>query len=203
MNRLTTAISDFILTVSTLKCMSRQWDWEITERELQTAPVNPPATGIVRVKIKIGMNSWGNESLNLWASMSAWNHLFTNIWSTLVFSLIKSVYYSYAIGPTLLTTRDALCSSGYPSPLPICQGVQIGQDTISWRSTGNMKVELASLCPVLTQNMAFPSCGKRGFSPKYLTDIFTPCSMTAVERSVLGEAHQLLTLSLIMVSTEQ
>lgn len=113
MNGLTTAISDFILTVSTLKCMSRQWDQEVTERELQTAPVNPPATGIVQVKIKIGMNSWGNESLSLWALVSALNHLFTNIWSTLVFSLIKSVYNRYAVGPGVLTTLDELCSSGH------------------------------------------------------------------------------------------
>lgn len=115
MNGLTTAISDFILTVSTLKCTSRQQDREVAERELQTAPVNPPATGIVQVKIKIGMNSWGNESLSLWVSVSALNHLFTNIWSTLVFSSIKSVYYRNAIGPGVLTTLDALCSGGHPT----------------------------------------------------------------------------------------
>lgn len=115
MNGLTTAISDLILTVSTMKCMSRQWDWELTERELQTAPVNLPATGIVQVNVKIGTDSWGNESLSLWASVSALNHLFTNIWSMLVFSLIKSVYYRKAMDPGVLTMLDALCSSGHPT----------------------------------------------------------------------------------------
>lgn len=33
----------------------------------------------------------------------------------LIFSLIKSVYYRNAIGPGVLTTLDALCSSGHPT----------------------------------------------------------------------------------------
>lgn len=110
---LTTAISDSILTVSAPKCMSRQWDWAVTERELQAAPVHPAAPGIVQVRIKVGMNSWGGESLSLWASVSALNHLFTDTWSTLVFSLIKRVCPRNAFSPGVLKTLDALCSSGH------------------------------------------------------------------------------------------
>lgn len=57
MNGLTTAISDFILTVSALRSMFRQWNQEVAERELQTATVNLPTMVIVQVEIKIGMNS--------------------------------------------------------------------------------------------------------------------------------------------------
>lgn len=144
MTGLTTAISDSILTGSALKCMSRQWDRAGTQRELQAAPVHP---GIVQVRIQIGTNSWGTESPALWASVAALNHLFTNIWSTLVFSLIRRVYCRNVSSPGVLKTLDALCSSGDQTLTIIHQPVGIGQDTRPQRSPRNVKADFTLFYP--------------------------------------------------------
>lgn len=136
---------------------------EVAERELQTATVNLPTMVIVQVKIKIGMNSQGNESLSLWASVSALNLLFTNIASMLVFSPTQSVYDRKTISPAVLTRLDALCSK------PSCHPTHLSGNGDRMRYniievSGRHENRAGLTLPCFTSKHIFPSCSKTEFS---------------------------------------